>query len=82
MGSLRGAGTPSGSFEAGVREAMVCWNAPRPCDEACDAFSDRALSHHFKGGMPHFTHAAAAVVSQSKVVQAPCLTLVGSLNQP
>ena len=69
------------SFEAGVREAVACWNARRPYDEACDSFWDRALSHHFKGGMPHFTHAAAAVVSQSKVVQAPP-HLVGSLNQP
>ena len=56
------------SFEAGVQEAVVCWNAPRPYDEACDAFLDRALSHHFMGAMPHFTHAAAAMV-QSKVVQ-------------
>ena len=46
------------------------------------SWTELGLSHHFKGGMPHFTHAAAAVVSQSKVVQAPCLTLVGSLNQP
>ena len=57
------------SFEAGVREAVVCWNAPRPYDEACDAFLDRALSHHFKGAMPHFTHASDAVTPQSKVVQ-------------
>jgi hypothetical protein len=57
------------SFEAGVREAVVCWNAPRPYDNANDAFLDRALSHYFHGAVPHFTHAAAAVVPQSKVVQ-------------
>jgi len=57
------------SFEAGVREAVVCWTAPRPYDEACDAFLDRALSVHFKGAMPRFTHDAAAVMPQSKVVQ-------------
>ena len=57
------------SFEAGVQEAVVCWNAPRPHDEACDAFLDRALSLHFKGAKPHFTHTSATSVTKSKVVQ-------------
>jgi hypothetical protein len=59
------------SFEAGVQEAVVCWNAPRPYDEGCDAFLDRALSLYFNGACPHFTHSetSAAVVTKSKVVQ-------------
>ena len=57
------------SFEAGVQEALVCWNAPRPYDEACEPFLDRALSLHFKGARPHFTRASDAVVTKSKVVQ-------------
>lgn len=56
-------------FEAGVREAVICWNAPRPYDEICDSFWDRALSLHFKDAMPRFTHAAAAMMPQNKVVQ-------------
>ena len=57
------------SFEVGVQEAVICWNAPRPYDEACDLFLHRALSLHFKGDRPHFTHTLAAVVTKSKVVQ-------------
>jgi hypothetical protein len=60
------------TFETGAQEAGICWNAPKPHDPACDNFLDRALSLHFKGAVPHFTHTSAAAsrrAEQSKVVQ-------------
>jgi hypothetical protein len=60
------------TFEAGVQEAVICWNAPKPHMDACIPFLDRALLVHFNGKPPHFTHVSAAAsrgVVQSKVVQ-------------
>jgi hypothetical protein len=60
------------SFEAGVQEAVVCWNAPKRHHADCNGFLYRALSLHFKGGSWHFTHTSAATMrraEQSKVVQ-------------
>ena len=37
------------SFEAGAREAMVCWNAPKVFSSERDPFLLHALSVHFKG---------------------------------
>jgi hypothetical protein len=62
------------SFEAGVREAVVCWNAPKPYHAVANEFLvlERALSLHFKGATWHFTHTSAATpqrAEQSKVLQ-------------
>jgi len=60
------------TFEAGVKEAVICWNAPKPHMESCIPFLDRALLVHFDGKPPHFTHVDAAAsrrVVHSKVVQ-------------
>jgi hypothetical protein len=44
------------SFEAGVQEAVVCRNAPKPCHADANDFLECALSLHFKGAAWHFTH--------------------------
>jgi hypothetical protein len=60
------------SFEAGMQEAVVCWNAPKPHHADANDFLKRALSLHFKGAAWHFTHTSAATTrcaKQSKVLQ-------------
>jgi hypothetical protein len=60
------------SFEAGVQEAVVCWNAPKPYHVDANDFLEHALSLNFKGAAWHFTHTSAATTrraDQSKVLQ-------------
>jgi hypothetical protein len=47
------------AFEAGVQEAVVCWNAPKPYHADANysnAFLERALSLHVKGCLAFHAH--------------------------
>jgi hypothetical protein len=60
------------SFEAGVQEAVVCWNAPKSYHADANDFLERALSLHFKDAAWHFAHTSAATTlraEQNKVLQ-------------